>query len=281
MKIAVLGPPGTFTEKAAEKYMNIRQLDGVLNYYSTLHKTMHSIGNECVLGVIPVENTLDGFVQIILDQLALTHLQIIHELVLPIRFGFIANVETMNQVHTMHVQFKTNNQCLEFLENHHSIDVITTPSNSASYDAVLKGETGTGAIVPMHIIDQLKANPNPQIPLIIEDIADSMDNETRFLVLAKEMDHWEELEHEWKTLIMIEENSDRPGLLAGILGIFGKYGINLKSIISRPTKARLGEYNFFIDIDACYLRDTNAKKAIDEINKEFNIRILGSYYRVE
>lgn len=281
MKIAVLGPSGTFTEKAAQKYMKVRQLDGVLNYYSTLHKTMRSIGNECTLGVIPVENTLDGFVQIILDQLAVSRLQIIHELVLPIRFGFIANVPSMDQVTNIHVQFKTNNQCLDFLEKYHNIDVITTPSNSASYDAVLKGEKGTAAIVPMHIIDELKQNKSKIIELIIEDIADSLENETRFLVVAKEMNHLEGVDEEWKTLIMIEENSDRPGLLAGILGIFGKYGINLKSIISRPTKARLGEYNFFIDIDACYLRDDKAKKAIDEINSEFNIRILGSYYRVE
>ena len=51
----------------------------------------------------------------------------------------------------------------------------------------------------------------------------------------------------WKTLLVVHDDSDRPGLLVDILNIFSADGINLKSIISRPTKKGLGNYNFFID----------------------------------
>lgn len=114
-KIAVLGPKGTFTERAAKTYMKVRGIEGELAYYSSLRKTFDSIGKECVYGVIPIENTLDGFVQIILDLLTHSSLKIIHEVVLPIRFAFVANCP-LDEVRQIYTQFKSKNQCLDFLE---------------------------------------------------------------------------------------------------------------------------------------------------------------------
>lgn len=280
MQIAVLGPAGTFTERAANRYMEKLNINGELSYYKTLKKTFEAIGNECKYGVIPIENTLDGFVQIILDQLATTELKIIHEIIMPIRFGFLSKATSLDDVTSIYAQFKTNNQCLDFLESNSHIDVITTASNSASYNILLDSTSLIGAIVPMHVIEELSFEERQNFPLIIENIADSLENETRFIVVSKDLNKEVNLDKGWKTLFMIEDDSDRPGLLAGILGIFAQANINLKSIISRPTKTKLGNYHFFIDIAGCYQRNEQVKKALEEATNLYKIRVLGSYYRV-
>ncbi len=279
MNIAVLGPEGTYTEKAAKEYMVSQGLNGEINYYSTMRKTMAAIGDTCDYGVLPVENTLDGFVQIILDLLTHAQLKIIHEIVLPIRFGFISNAQTLEDVRRVYTQFKTQNQCLNFMENFSSECIVTTPSNSVSYKMIVDGEEGDGAIVPMHFLNQAQT-----FPLAIDNVTDSMDNETRFLVLATSLNN--ELDEigenkKWKTSIVIRDDQDRPGLLADILNLFAQENINLVSIMSRPTKKGLGTYNFFIDVEGCYQRNEKVKKVVGNAMKKYNVIVLGSYYRVE
>ncbi len=279
--IAVLGPKGTFTELAAMQYQKTLGIEGELQYYKTMRTTFDAIGSTCDFGVIPIENTLDGFVQIILDLLTHCNLKIIHELVLPIHFGLIGNAMDIDEIQTIYAQFKTQNQCLNFLETMSDKSLITTASNAASYDYVVKGETNVGAIVPMHLIDG-----EVPFPLKLNQIADSMDNETRFIVLAPKdyvMDMRQaELEKvtQWKTLLVIHGDRDRPGLLVDILNLFSEESINLVSIISRPTKKGLGTYNFFIDVEGCYERDERVKRAVQKAYDHFDIQILGSYYRV-
>ncbi len=276
MNIAVLGPKGTYTEKAAKEYMHCQGLSGELNYYSSMRKTLDAIGTECTYGVIPIENTLDGFVQIILDLLTHSKLKIIHEIVLPIRFGFIANTEKLSDVDRVFTQFKTQNQCLDFLENFREDQIITTQSNSASYQKLNEGMRTDGAIVPMHFLHQ-----DQSFMLELDDVADSLENETRFIVLATH--HNEEINpnKEWKTLLVIHDDQDRPGLLVDILNVFAKEQINLVSIISRPTKKGLGNYNFFIDVEGCYQRNEKVRAAVIKVMNEYNVVVLGSYYRVK
>ncbi len=279
MNIAVLGPEGTYTEKAAKEYMVSQGLNGEINYYSTMRKTMAAIGDTCDYGVLPVENTLDGFVQIILDLLTHAQLKIIHEIVLPIRFGFISNAQTLEDVRRVYTQFKTQNQCLNFMENFSSECIVTTSSNSVSYKMIVDGEEGDGAIVPMHFLNQAQT-----FPLAIDNVTDSMDNETRFLVLATSLnDELDEIgeNKKWKTSIVIRDDQDRPGLLADILNLFAQENINLVSIMSRPTKKGLGTYNFFIDVEGCYQRNEKVKKVVGNAMKKYNVIVLGSYYRVE
>jgi prephenate dehydratase len=274
LKIAVLGPTGTFTEKAAMKYLDAQQFSGELNYYTTLRKTFDAIGTECDLGVIPIENTLDGFVQIILDFLTHSDLNIIHEIVLPIRFAFVSNCKDISHVKKVYTQFKSQNQCYDFLDKLTGVSVITTASNSESYALIRQGVEFDGAIIPMHLLEE-----GMGFETVIENVADSIDNETRFIILAKEPNR-EKKNTAWKTLLVIHDDSDRPGLLVDILNIFSDEGINLKSIFSRPTKKGLGNYNFFIDVEGCYQKDEHVKRAVQTVTQNYKVRVLGSYYRV-
>lgn len=275
-KIAVLGPKGTFTERATLKYMEALKLEGELMYYPSMRKAFAAIGDTCRIGVIPIENTLDGFVQIILDLLTNTDLKVIHEIVLPIRFAFVANCEEVDQVEQVFVQFKSENQCSDFLEGFREKQIITTASNSQSYEQLKEALVPSGAIIPMHMLET-----HDDFKFIKRDVADSLYNETRFIVLSKQLNEEIEIHHKWKTFFVVSGDSDRPGLLVDILNTISKDGINLKSIISRPTRTGLGNYNFFIDIDGCYQKDQKVRETIQHVLDQYNIKILGSYYRVE
>lgn len=273
--IAVLGPKGTFTEMATKKYLASQDVEMNLKYYTSIRRTFQAIENGCTLGVIPIENTLDGFVQIILDLLTHSELKIIHEIVLPIRFSLVANCDDIKEITRVYTQFKTHNQCLNFLESMGEIEIVTTASNSISYHNILEGNKNEAAIVPNHTLMD-----NTDFGLVVKDIADSLENETRFIILSKKLNDEDVMDVDWKTLFVVSDDLDRPGLLCDILTVFSEKGINLRSIISRPKKTGLGSYNFFIEVDGCYQRDHDVRQAIMKVMEGFNIKILGSYYRV-
>lgn len=275
-KIAVLGPKGTFTDIATGKYIKAMGLDAERQYYPTMRKTFGAVGEDCTYGVIPIENTLDGFVQIILDLLSKTELKVIHEIILPIRFAFVANCKDMEEVESVYVQFKSENQCSDFLEQFGDEQIITTASNSQSFNKVCEGERHAAAIIPMHLLDE-----SCQFETVVEDVTDAKENQTRFIVIAKDLNDEVDTNQQWKTSIVVWGDADRPGLLSDILNLFSTSGINMKSIMSRPTKAGLGNYNFFIDVDGCYQKDPEVRKAIAHVLDRYNIKILGSYYCVD
>ena len=276
-KIAVLGPEGTFTDLAARKYMGAIDFDGERVYCTSMRKTFEAVTmGACRYGVIPIENTLDGFVQIILDLLAQTGLKIIHELVIPIRFAFVSNCEAIEDVEEVYVQFKSHNQCSNFLEQFSEDHIVTTASNSYSYQHVVDGGPKTGAIIPMHMLSYGKSFAHE-----IEDVADSIDNHTRFIVISKYLNEEVDITQKWKTSFVVGGENDRPGLLADIIGHLGQSDVNMISIMSRPTKVGLGNYNFFIDIDGCYQKDVQVREAIAHVLEKYDIQILGSYYRIQ
>ncbi len=276
-KLAVLGPIGTFSDIASKRYMNGMGIDFERFFYPTMKKTIEAVVDDtCRYGLIPIENTLDGYVQVVLDLLTTMDVKIIHEVVVPVRFAFVANCDDLSKVEKIYVQFKSENQCSEFLGAFPEVDIITTQSNSQSYKSALEGKSCEGAIIPMHMLDE-----TTPFNLIKEDVADSLDNETRFIIVAKHLNEEVDTFKSWKTSLMVSYAHDRPGLLADILGIFSKQNINMMSIMSRPTKSGLGLYNFFIDIEGCYQKDPRVREAVAIILDKYKIKILGSYYRIQ
>jgi len=80
----------------------------------------------------------------------------------------------------------------------------------------------------------------------------------------------------YRTSLIILNDNDYPGLLVSILSAFSSRGINLSSIMSRPTWDSMGKYHFFIDIEG-HVNDNSVSDAISEIEKVNKIKILGSY----
>lgn len=270
-KIATLGPTGTFTELAAKKYIETVNADADIVFYPSIPKVFNSIGRECELGIIPIENLLDGYVQPTLDLLLHTDLHIICELVIPIQFAFVGNALDMSDIQKIYVQFKTQGQCCRFLEQCTNAKIITTESNGESLQQARNGVLGESAIIPKHML-----GVGEKFTYSIENVTDSVNNETRFIVLSKDTVSYD-VNKKYKTSIVIMDATNKSGVLSQILNEFSKRAINLTSIISRPTKSALGKYHFFIDIDGYYPEEINIKQAIDEISKRNVVKILGSY----
>lgn len=271
-KIATLGPAGTFSELATKKYIEKTNKNIETTFYPTITKVFNAIGEECELGIVPIENTLDGYVQLVLDLLAQADLQIIHELVLPIQFSFVANALDISGIKKVYAQFKTQGQCCNFLEQFNSIKVITTESNGESFEKLKEGIIGESAIIPRYIL-----NTENRFPFIIENITDSQDNETRFVILSKNTESYDVNKHYRTSIVIMDAINNKPGVLSKILNEFSSRNINLTSIISRPTKRALGKYYFFIDIEGHYDIDKNIGQAIEIISKNNTVKVLGSF----
>lgn len=272
-KIATLGPVGTFSELAAKQYSELIDKNCAMIFYPTITKTFNAISHQCEIGIIPIENTLDGYVQLTLDLLSQTNLKIVDEIIVPIQFSFVGNSE-VSKIEKIYAQFKTQGQCTKFLEHFPNVKIITTESNGESLNQVKKGIIGEAAIIPKHMMNATK-----KFIFSIENITDSEDNETRFIILSKDTINYD-INKSYKTSIVIMDAMDHSGVLSNILNEFSERGINLTSIISRPTKKELGKYYFFIDIDGCYLENASMKQAIDKIRENNLVKILGSYSQI-
>lgn len=271
MKVAALGPMGTFSELAAKKYRELAKIDMEVVLYPTISKAFNAVFNECEIGIIPIENTLDGFVQVTLDLLLEKDINVINEFVMPIQFAFVAN-SAINEVDKIYAQFKTQGQCCKFLESFQSVKIITTESNGESIEIVKKGVKGEGAIIPGHMFTGTGG-----FSCEINCVTDSKENETRFIVISKDRTKLIQRRHYKTSIAIMDAADDKPGILAKVLNEFSLRGINLTSIISRPTKKGLGKYYFFIDIDGCYPDEENIREAIEKIRKHSLVKIIGSY----
>ncbi len=273
IKIATLGPANTFSEIAAREYGNSCNDKYEIELFPTISKAFSSVGKECSCAVLPIENIAEGYVSVVLDLLVHSDLSIVHELLLPIQFSFAANCKSIDAVKKVYAQFVTQGQCGKFLDKLKDLKVITTESNGTSHIELKKGMQDEGAIVPAFAVE------DGDFPLIVPNIADRPNNQTRFITVTSETAKYDP-SLEYKTTLVIIENVDRPGMLSDILSAFAVRNINLVSIMSRPTKETLGRYHFFIDIEG-HSEEPRIKDALNDVQKENTVRLLGSFAKAD
>lgn len=271
-KIAVLGPKGTFSDSASRVYLKNEGIEMERVYFSTIDEAFHSVGRECDYGIIPIENTLDGYVQRTIDLLSEGNVHIEKELTIPVQFSLLANCTSAAGIKRLYAQFKAAGQCRGFTDSLSGVSVVTTESNMESYYRLKSGIEGDAAIVPCHIAEEDDAD------FKIDNITDSESNFTRFIVIKPGgCDNLLKAGHKFKASVYIMPETDRPGILFEILSVFSVNHINLVSIISRPTKKKMGTYNFYIETKGEYDERTAARKALEEINGHYRIKVMGLY----
>lgn len=297
MKIAVLGPEGTFCDEAYQEYKKIfvphtgEQLES--HFCATIDDIFDAVCEEgiCEYGIAPVENMLDGYVQRTLDLLLEKSVHIVDENQVAVQFALIGNVQRKEDIKKVYVQFKANGQCRQFLNSLHQVTIITTESNMESFYK-MGDEPGAAAIVPQHITGTVADK------VILENVTDAKENHTRFLIFKKENFDVESLDLQKQLEDVLKEScqeglpgdtekvripvyiipaTDRPGILFDILRRFYENRINLISIMSRPTKQAMGTYNFYIEIDCLKARLDIILDTIRQIQVYNDIKILGIY----
>lgn len=275
-KIAVLGPKGTFCDSAHMKYVKQSGNECEPVYVNTIDEIFEQVDKGiCELGIAPIENTLDGYVQRTLDLLLEKDVHIIEENMVSVQFALVGNVKAVQDIETLYVQFKANGQCREFINGLTHADIITTQSNMESYYKI-EGVDGAAAIVPAHIAEAEVSKPDR---LVIENVTDATSNHTRFVVIEKG-NAGEAMSGNGENVRIsayIMPQVDRPGILYEILRCFYDNKVNLVSIMSRPTKHEIGTYNFYVEIKGESGRLDVMLHTFNEISRENGIKILGIY----
>jgi prephenate dehydratase len=267
MKIATLGPEGTFSHEAVLKYD--KKAD--ILFKNTIWDVFESVKrNEVDKGIAPIENSVSGTVGLTFDALMDFELLISNEIILPIRHN-LAGTGNINDIKKIFSNTQAYAQCEKFIrEKLNSVEIIPTASNAKAAEELSKiKDKSYAAIVPELAMKKYK------LKCITADIQDSRFNVTRFVVLDSKVAKKTTTD---RTSIAIYPHMDKPGLLYTLVGEFATRKINLTKIESRPSKGRLGDYIFFIDLQG-HKDEKEVKSAFKAIEKNFFLKILGSYPR--
>lgn len=267
MRIATLGPAGTFSELAAAEFAASIAEPASLQFYPSLVRTLAAVGTECPVAVVPFENIVEGVVSPVIDGLLKQPLQIIAELSIPVRFSLVANHHKPQKVFA---QFVAQGQCSEALARLNA-PIITTASNTEALHLLLAQDQPAAALIPEHALG------DHSFTEVVHDVADVAHNETRFMVLQQPQPLAAPVaDQRYKSAIIIVDDADHPGLLVEHLQAFALARVNLTALVSRPTGQRFGAYHFFIELEG-HLQDAAVQRALALIKASNKVLELGSY----
>ncbi|GAC1459601.1 MAG: prephenate dehydratase [Chamaesiphon sp.] len=271
VSIAHLGPSGTYTEAAALAYANWLTETGqqaLLCPYPSIAQTLRATAQgHANLAVVPVENSIEGSVAITLDTLwQLDTLQIQQALVLPISHALLSRAESLAGIRTVYSHPHALAQCQGWLEQFlHSVQLI--PCNSTT-EALQHLNTDLTASA----ISSQRAAQLYNLPVLAHPINDYPDNCTRFWVVGLQPSTGGN-----HTSLGFSVPANIPGTLVKPLQLFAQKGINLSRIESRPTKRSLGDYLFFIDLEADASLSSVQSVLAELKNYTETLKIFGSY----
>ncbi|HCK76821.1 MAG TPA: prephenate dehydratase, partial [Gammaproteobacteria bacterium] len=266
MRVATLGPRGTFSEQAVYKVFG-KQIT-LLEATSIEEVFRLTESGDAQFGVVPVENSTEGGVSATLDLLMETSLQICNEVELRVNHCLLANVaaQTPREI-AGHEQALA--QCRNWLATHFAGVTLTPTSSNAEAARAAADDPGVLAIASS------EAAMLYGLEVQTRDIADVSGNTTRFQVLSRSSTPPSGND---KTSL-VTASSDHAGSLLQLLEPLARAGISMTRIESRPTRSGLWKYVFFIDLEG-HIADTKVEEALSEIERASAfLRILGSYPR--
>jgi len=272
VRVAFLGPAGTFTEEA----LRASAPDGVQGVpYPTVYDTVMAVHDGAVdRAVVPIENSLEGGVAATLDALATeaSDVRIVSEVIHPINHCLIARTQ---------------------LELAQVTRVISHPQAMAQCGALLRGPlAGAERVSSVSTAEAVRAVAESAEPwtalgsrlaaeiygctVLADHVAESGDNETRFVWLAPAGEA--SVVGASKTSIVFWGfNDESPGALVNVLRELSDRDINLTRIESRPRRVGLGHYMFFADLEGP-ADEARVGEAIEALAKRVEeLRVLGSY----
>jgi prephenate dehydratase len=272
LRVAFLGPAGTFTEEA----LRASAPDGVEEVpYATIHETVMAVHDgETDLAIVPIENSLEGSVTTTLDALAgdADDLRIIGEVVFPVRHCLVARgAMELGAVERVVSHPQATAQCARFLrEKLPRARRVPAGSTAEAVRAVAESEEPWAALGSRLAAEVYGAT------ILAEGVEDHPDNETRFVWLAPA--GYNPAQPATKTSIVFWGFNDvSPGALVDVLTELSSRDINLTKIESRPQRMGLGHYMFFADLDGA-ADDPVVAEALAALGNRVRVmKVLGSY----
>ena len=266
MKVAFQGERGAYSESAIFQFFGAETQVKPCKEFRDVFEIVKS--QKVELGVVPVENSLEGSVTQNYDLFLKFDLKVCGEVIVKIEHYLIANPgATLADIKAVYSHPQALAQCRHFLEEF-GRELIPTYDTAGSVKMLKEKGSRDAAAVASE-----RAAKIYDMQILAKDIADNPENYTRFFVLSKED---AAATGKDKTSIIFGA-AHEPGALYHALGEFAKRDINLTKIESRPTKQTPWEYNFYLDFEG-HRTEVRCAEALKALEKYASfIKVLGSY----
>ena len=267
MKVAFLGPEGTFTHAAALKHFGHFVQAKPMAAIDEVFREVES--GQVNYGVVPVENSTEGMVNHTLDSFIDSNLFVAGEVKLRIHHHLLSvdSCDDLKSIKRVYSHQQSLAQCRKWLDaNCPQIERVAVSSN-AEAAKLAKAEKGTVAIAGDMAAERY------ELIKCAQNIEDQPDNTTRFLIVGSQIIPASGKD---KTSIMVSAKN-KPGALYHLLEPFHKANISLTRIETRPSSSGTWSYVFFIDFEG-HIDDEKVQHVIQQLSPEVvEVKHLGSY----
>lgn len=283
MKIAFLGPEGSYSHLSAELFLQTESKDGVkgVNFdecipFRNFSEVLNAVESGRVdAGAIPIENSLQGGVSQNLDLLqAFEDLYAVSEKVIKIDHRLIYKQGVkLSEIGRVYSHRQALDQCFAFLNKNMPFASLREAESTAfGIGKAWEDESGKSAAIAGAHTTNLRSG----FVMSEESISDEKNNFTQFLLIKKGESA---LPKTSNRVFFSTVCPHKPGSLLSLLGVIAKYGVNMTKIESRPVKNRPGDYRFFIEAE-CDIASSNTKDMLAEIKENtLECKLLGAYLR--
>ena len=268
IRVAFLGPEGTFTQEAALKHFGDSAISVPQSAIDEVFREV--LAGACNYGVVPVENSTEGVISHTLDSFMDSSLKICGEVELRIHQHFMigpnTNKDSVTRVYS-HAQSLA--QCRQWLNsNYPNIERVAVSSNAEAAKRV-QGEWNSAAIAGD------MASELYSLEKMWEKIEDRPDNSTRFLIIGREA---VPRSGDDRTSVVVSVHN-KPGALHDLLEPFRRFNVDMTRLESRPSRNSKWSYVFFIDLVG-HIEDQPVADVLEELSTSVaELKILGSYPR--
>jgi len=269
LKVAFLGPEGTFTQTAVLTHFghSVRALP-----LASIDEVFHEVeAANADFGVVPIENSTEGTVNHTLDRFLSSPLKICGEVELRIHQFLMGRMTSLERIARVCSHQQSLAQCRSWLQDHlPDVERIGVASNAEAARRA-RDEDGTAAIAGQTAAEVYN------LEVLATDIEDRPDNTTRFLVLGRKL--FEPSGEDRTTLLVSVSHGTAPGALFRLLEPLARHRVSMTRIESRPSRRRKWDYVFFIDLEG-HCADKPVAQALAALKRRASLfRILGSYPR--
>ena len=266
IKVAYLGPEGTFTQQAALKHFGH---SAVALPFSAIDEVFREVEAGAVnYGVVPVENSTEGVVNHTLDNFMGSNLNICGEVELRIHQNLlVSDVTNVGSISRIYSHSQSLAQCRKWLDAHYPKAERIAVNSNAEAAKRLKGEWNAAAIAGSMAAELYG------LKVLAEKIEDQPDNSTRFLIIGTQTVPASGVD---KTSVVVAMRNE-PGALHNLLEPFHRYNIDLTRVETRPSRTGAWTYVFFIDFVG-HVDDPLISKVLKEVaQRAADLKLLGSY----
>jgi len=265
LKVAYLGPAGTFSESASRKHFGSAPNFLPLATIDDVFRAVEA-GN-VDYGVVPVENSTEGAVGGTLDLLLANPLRICGEVMLRVHQHLLSRASGMGAAKRLYSHAQSLAQCHEWL-NRNAASLPRVPVASNAEAARLAAEDPESCAIAGEAAAELYG-----LNVLAANIEDDPKNTTRFLVIGR---HDAGPSGRDKTSLVCSA-VNRPGAMHSLLEPFASHGVSMSKLQSRPARSGLWEYVFYIDLEG-HQADPHVAQALNELEQRAAfVKVLGSY----